>query len=139
MSGTKRLYVGNLPYVAQKADVADFFAKNNVEVLNIDISIDSFTGRNPSYCFVDFGTEEAASQARQTLQGQLIRGRPIKINIDTGNRHHPRGPRTEGGPLPPDNRYVYDRWTRTDAPDHWLGPQTGNPRDDAGVVFGVGD
>lgn len=47
------------------------------------MSIDAFTGRNPSYCFVDLQTEEDAKLAMQSMQGQLIRGRPVKINDST--------------------------------------------------------
>ena len=91
--------------------------------LSIDISIDPFTGRNASYCFVDLPSAHQANLAIQTMQGQLVRGRPVKLNIDTGTRHAPRGPRAHGEKLPVDHRYVYDRWTRDDAPDRWMVPQ----------------
>lgn len=96
------------------------------------MSIDPFTGRNPSYCFVDFPGHGDAALAMQTLQGTSIRGRPLKINPKTEKRGKPRMPTRgyEGGwrardqsaqnqdPLP----RVYDRWNRTDASDHWTAP-----------------
>ena len=56
--------------------------------LNIDISIDPFTGRNPSYCFVDLDDNEDADAVISELEGHMIRGRPMKINYDTGKRAH---------------------------------------------------
>ena len=48
---------------------------------NIDISINPFNGRNPSYCFADFPTQAAASHALQVLPGKLIRNRLIPLHI----------------------------------------------------------
>ena len=52
----------------------------------VDISIDPFTGRNPSYCFVDFDNQAEADRARETLRGKQLRGRPIKVNVNTRKR-----------------------------------------------------
>jgi RNA recognition motif-containing protein len=45
----------------------------------IDIAIDPFTGRNPSYCFVDLQTKEHAERAMVELDGHDMLGRPVKI------------------------------------------------------------
>lgn len=45
----------------------------------IDIAIDPFTGRNPSYCFVDLPTKNLAERAMVELDGQDMLGRPVKI------------------------------------------------------------
>jgi hypothetical protein len=75
-----RLYVGNLLYSAQPTDVEQFFADNGFQVAQINMSTDPFTGRNPSYCFVDLETVELASEAMAVLNGQEVLGRPVKIN-----------------------------------------------------------
>ena len=62
MSDNTRLYVGNLTYVAQKIDVRALFADHGNEVKHIDISIDTFTGRNGTYCFVDFPLSTAPAR-----------------------------------------------------------------------------
>ncbi|CAJ2510931.1 Uu.00g065560.m01.CDS01 [Anthostomella pinea] len=97
-----RLYVGNLPYVAQKAEIEQLFADNNVEIRSIDMSIDPFNGRNPSYFFVDFHTQDQANRAMETMQG--------KPEVPTPD------------PKNPQNAYVYDRWSRDDAPSRWTAP-----------------
>jgi RNA recognition motif-containing protein len=53
----------------------------------IDISIDPFTLRNPSYCFVDFTTSEEARTAMQTLSGIDFQGRPLKAKPCVQKRH----------------------------------------------------
>lgn len=50
------------------------------------MSIDPFSGRNPSYCFVDIASPETAEAVIQRLQTRTIRGRPIRVRYDTGKR-----------------------------------------------------
>ncbi|CAK1358394.1 hypothetical protein CB0940_06988 [Cercospora beticola] len=147
MEETPRLYVGNLPYVAQKKDIETLFQQHNITVKNIDISVDPFTGRNPSYCFVDFYDRETAQHVLDTLQGENVRGRPIKINLNTKRRtaspqnnnlsssdrkdnqnwRSQNNWRTQPNPSPTPNQaeqppYVFDRWHRDDAHTHWTTP-----------------
>lgn len=76
-----RLYVGNLLYTAQPGDVEKFFAENGFEITRLSMSTDPFTGRNPSYCFIDLETEEDCGRALNELNGKEILGRPVKINV----------------------------------------------------------
>lgn len=46
----------------------------------IDLSSDPLSGRNPSYCFVDVISNDEADRAMRELPGQLILGRPVKVN-----------------------------------------------------------
>ncbi|KAI7566851.1 hypothetical protein KC316_g12457, partial [Hortaea werneckii] len=122
-----RLYVGSLPYVAQKLEVEQLFVDNDLPIKKVDISIDPFTGRNPGYCFVDFHTIEDAERALETLPGKRVRGRPIKINHNTerrGDSTRPRPPtkiheraghvHEMPGLNVNSNAYVFDRWSRAD-------------------------
>jgi RNA recognition motif-containing protein len=104
----------------------------HISSLNLDMSIGPFSGRNPSYCFVDLDDNGNADAAISQLQGHVIRGRPIKINYDTGKRaKRPRrietrlanGERrafdfspTAASPL------VFDPYARTDTREHWARP-----------------
>ncbi|MCJ1326164.1 hypothetical protein MMC10_002828 [Thelotrema lepadinum] len=136
MDDNPRLYLGNLPYVAQQDEVEKLFSDSNIAVRNVDMSTDPFTGRNPSYCFVDFHNNEDATRAMETMQGLLVRDRPIKLNLKTEKRSGPRGsdrlptktydrgwkpkqiPSKDVGP----DAYVFDRWSRKDARTHWTAP-----------------
>ncbi|KAJ5888958.1 hypothetical protein N7495_008999 [Penicillium taxi] len=77
-SDGRRLYVGNMPYTAKSEDVEALF-KPQFSIECIDIAIDPFTGRNPSYCFVDMESKEQAERAMIELDGRQMLGRPVKI------------------------------------------------------------
>ncbi|KAL4927282.1 RNA-binding protein [Aspergillus undulatus] len=79
ISEGRRLYVGNMPYTAKMEDVRELFSKGGFEVSRIDIAIDPFSGRNPSYCFVDLETKDLAERAMAELDGADLSGRPVKI------------------------------------------------------------
>ena len=86
------------------------------------MSIDPFTGRNPSYCFVDLASKEQADHAMAELNGKDMLGRPVKIKpgvpkASKGSSYgrHDQSGRDEELSSPP----IFDRWERTDAADHW--------------------
>jgi len=81
----RRLYVGNLPYEAKTADVEAFFDQIVNGIKGINISTDPLTGRNPSYCFVDFETKAMADETMAVYNGRDFMGRPAKIKPATGS------------------------------------------------------
>lgn len=91
---------------------------------HINISIDPYTGRNPSYCFVELATKEQADRAMLELNGKECLGRPVKMGAGVARSKNKRplqesdqsAHNTRDNPRP-----VFDRWARTDAPDHWKG------------------
>lgn len=125
----ERLYVGNLPYIAQLEDVQRLFQDNSIPISNIDFSTDPFTGRNPSYCFVDLTTDNAEI-ALNTLQGQNIRGRQVRIGINTRkdfkrslwNKGNSCRSLDGGAAETYKGAFVFNRWARNDAKDHWTAP-----------------
>ncbi|KAF8455985.1 hypothetical protein BGX38DRAFT_119857 [Terfezia claveryi] len=74
-----RLYVGNLLYSVQPHTLTHFFSSAGYVNIDISMAIDPFTGRNPSFCFVDFENEEEAGRALAEMNGREIGGRPVKI------------------------------------------------------------
>ncbi|KAL8727504.1 MAG: hypothetical protein Q9181_005690 [Wetmoreana brouardii] len=113
----RRLYVGNLPYIAKTRDVERLFAESNYQIEHINMSIDPYSGRNPSYCFVELVSKEQAQQATLELNGKPVLGRPVKIGPGVARS---KGKRSQGGSAR-DTRPIFDRWTREDASDHWKG------------------
>jgi RNA recognition motif-containing protein len=115
--------VGNLLYHAKPADIESLFSGASDEYLitRISMSLDPFTGRNPSYCFVELADRQQAERAMARLDGVPLLGRPVKIK--------PCVPKNNGGRGESDNRRVGpgspalppNRWERTDAPEHWRG------------------
>lgn len=95
----------------------------------ISISIDPFTGRNPSYCFVELETKEQADQAMSKLNGAMLLSRPVKIKPSvskaSGGGVYGRVDKSaydsvmwkkEPAPEP-----FFDRFKRDDADTHWKG------------------
>ncbi|PBK72284.1 RNA-binding domain-containing protein [Armillaria solidipes] len=108
----RRLYVGNLPYMAKQQDVQALFEGDGYTVNRIDISIDPFTGRNLSYCFVDLESREEADRAMADLNQHDFLGRPVKIGPGKAKKG-PRPPK----PFP----LVFEGWRETNASDRWEG------------------
>jgi RNA recognition motif-containing protein len=73
--------------------------------MNIDISIDPFTFRNPSYCFVDLSGIEDASLAMQIMSGKLLLGRPLKVRSYDKKRTNGERPHADG--------LMMNRWQST--------------------------
>ncbi len=88
------------------------------------MSTDPFTGRNPSYCFVELQTQKQAEQAIRELNGKDLVGRPVKVGPGIapyrGKRSRARNELFTPNP-PQHSRPTFDRWVRTDAEDHWKG------------------
>jgi RNA recognition motif-containing protein len=89
----RRLYVGNMPYHATTKDVEKLFEDvlNGVQAINI--AVDPMTGRNPSYCFVDFTTKEMAERVMDEYDGRDFMRRPLKVKpgVRSGNLTGRRG------------------------------------------------
>lgn len=89
----RRLYVGNMPYQATTKDVEKLFEDvlNGVQAINI--AVDPMTGRNPSYCFVDFTTREMAERVMDEYDGRDFMRRPLKVKpgVRSGNLTGRRG------------------------------------------------
>ncbi|KAL1995971.1 hypothetical protein VTN49DRAFT_837 [Thermomyces lanuginosus] len=117
----RRLYVGNLPYVARREDVEGLFPPDQYRIVRMDFSVDPFTSRNPSYCFVDMETKEQADRAMRELNGVDLLGRPVKIRPGVP----PKSPRSSANNgargLATRASFTFDRWTRTDAEQHFKG------------------
>lgn len=58
------------------------------------MSIDPYTGRNPSYCFVELKSKEQADRAMRKLSGKDLLGRPVKIGPGIA-RSSSKGPRAQ--------------------------------------------
>ena len=74
-----KLYVGNLNYQTQEAELRDLFAQHG-EVLSSNIVSDRDTGRSRGFGFVEMGTEEEARAAENALNGHEFDGRQLKVN-----------------------------------------------------------
>lgn len=120
----RRLYVGNLPYKAKVTDIQSLFIEISDLIQDITMSIDPMTGRNPSYCFVDFFTEDAALKTIDNYNGQIFMKRPLKVRPGVKprasshrntNAHRQDSNFEPANDAPIESPYAFNRWRRLDA------------------------
>ena len=93
----KRLYVGNLAYKTRDDGLRAFFAAaGNVTAAEV-IMMGRRSNRSKGFGFVEFATDEEAKHAMETLSGQLLDERPIRVDVASDKPE-----RVEGGDRPDD-------------------------------------
>ncbi len=79
------IFVGNLPFRAEREDVIQLFAPFG-EVQNCSLPLERDTGRKRGFAFIEMADEATESTAIDGLQGTELMGRPLRIN-----KAEPRG------------------------------------------------
>jgi len=79
------IFVGNLPFRAEREDVMQLFAPFG-EVLNCSLPLERDTGRKRGFAFIEMADETIEAKAIDGLQGKELMGRPLRIN-----KAEPRG------------------------------------------------
>ena len=79
------IFVGNLPFRAEREDVLQLFSPFG-EVVNCSLPLERDTGRKRGFAFVEMADQEIESTAIERLQGSEMMGRPLRIN-----KAEPRG------------------------------------------------
>ena len=79
------IFVGNLPFRAEREDVLQLFAPFG-EVLNCSLPLERDTGRKRGFAFIEMADESIELTAIEGLQGTELMGRPLRIN-----KAEPRG------------------------------------------------
>ena len=79
------IFVGNLPFRAEREDVTQLFAPFG-EVVNCSLPLERDTGRKRGFAFIEMADEAIESTAIDGLQGTELMGRPLRIN-----KAEPRG------------------------------------------------
>ncbi|MFO0645625.1 MAG: RNA-binding protein [Polyangiales bacterium] len=75
-----RIYVGNLPFTADEAQVRSLFEQNGRSVREVKIIEDRDTGRPRGFAFVEMTTENDAKAAISELHGANFGGRTLTVN-----------------------------------------------------------
>lgn len=98
-----KIYVGNLPFSADEAQVRALFAQHGA-VESVNIIMDRDTGRPRGFAFVEMSNADA-SRAIQNLNGYSMGGRALRVNEAQerpagggGGGGRGRGPGGGGGP-----------------------------------------
>jgi RNA recognition motif-containing protein len=84
---SKKLFIGNLGFSTGESELrAAFEAMGNV--VSAAVVMDRATGQSRGFGFVEYGSVAEAEKAMQSLDGTLLDGRPIRVNVA-----HDRQPR----------------------------------------------
>ena len=76
-----KLYVGNLSYSIEEADLEKEFSSYG-EIEDVKLIRDRESGRSKGFAFITFATQHAAESALE-LNGKDLAGRGMRVNIAT--------------------------------------------------------
>jgi RNA recognition motif-containing protein len=74
-----KLYVGNLPYEVNSAELLKLFSEYG-EVVDAVVITDKASGRSKGFGFVQFGSEEDAKKAVEAMADKEFEGRKLVVN-----------------------------------------------------------
>ena len=74
------IYVSNLSFAVQDEDLREYFAEYG-EVSSARVIMDKFTNRSRGFAFVEMPDDAAAQKAIAELDGAIVDGRTIKVNV----------------------------------------------------------
>ncbi len=92
--GTK-LYVGNLPFDVDEAQLRTLFQEEGRQVTEVKMITDRDTGRPRGFAFVEMGSQADAQAVINALNGREVGGRALTVN--EAREQAPRGGRFGGG------------------------------------------
>lgn len=91
-----KLYVGNLSFSTTDDQLAQLFAPFGT-VGSASVVTDRETGRSRGFGFVEMSTDVAAKAAIGGLDGTMVEGRSLTVNLAKPREGGPRGGRGGGG------------------------------------------
>jgi RNA recognition motif-containing protein len=84
----KKLYVGGLAYSVTGAQLQQVFA-NHGKVESAKVITDRDSDRSRGFGFVEMGTQEEAEKAIASLNGTLLEGRNLTVNMSRPREDRP--------------------------------------------------
>jgi RNA recognition motif-containing protein len=75
-----RLFVGNLSFNTTEEAIREAFAEFG-EIAEAKLVTERETGRSRGFAFVEMTSPDAANKAIQEMNGALLDGRPLRVNI----------------------------------------------------------
>lgn len=88
-----RIYVGNLPYSADNAQLSQMFSAYG-DVVDARVITDRDSGQSKGFAFVEMSTEESARRAITELNGAMLDNRALRLDEAS---ERPSGGRSNGG------------------------------------------
>jgi len=91
---SKKVFVGNLSFDVSRDELLEAFAAAG-KVVDAKVPTDRETGRPRGFAFVEFEDEDGARRCIEQMNGQDLKGRPLRINA--AEDRPPRAPGGGGG------------------------------------------
>lgn len=91
-----KIYVGNLSWDTVENTLEERFAEFG-EVVSVTIIRDRETGRSRGFGFIEMGTEAAGQNAIEEMNGAMLDGRSLKVNLAHRREERRGGGRSGGG------------------------------------------
>ena len=94
MQGKSRkiIFVGNLSFGTEEEGLKGAFQKFG-EVGSVSIIVDRDTGRSKGFAFVEMPDDENAMEAIKNLNGSVLDGRKIRVDVAEERRPNPNSSR----------------------------------------------
>lgn len=93
---SNKLYVGNLAYSTGDQDLLDAFSPHG-NVQSASVVIDRDSGRSRGFGFVEYNSSAEAQQAVDAMNGMIMDGRALTVNIARPREDGGRGGGGGGG------------------------------------------
>lgn len=85
----KKLYVGGLPFSVTEGQLRELFQSHGT-VESAVVVTDRYTDRSRGFGFVEMSTQQEAEQAIQALNGTMLDGRSLTVNISRPRENRSR-------------------------------------------------
>ena len=92
-----RLYVGNLPFDVDEAQIRTLFQEGGREVAEVKVVTDRDTGRPRGFAFVEMNSQDDATKAITMFHQKDFQGRALTVNEARPREERPAGGRGGGG------------------------------------------
>ena len=87
---SRKLYVGNLSYNTEAAELQELFEQSGT-VETVKVMKDMATGRSRGFAFVEMSTDEEAAKAISELNAREFAGRNLTVNEARPKTEHGGG------------------------------------------------
>lgn len=77
----KKVFIGNIPFSAQEAQLAEWFQANGSSPVGVAIVRNKTNGNSRGFGFADFGASGDASRCVDQLNGAEFQGRRLMLSL----------------------------------------------------------
>jgi len=80
MEEEKKIYIGNVEYSVTEEELQRILEDKGLEVKELKLVRDKFSGRSKGFGFAEFESDEAAQKAIEALDGQELKSRKLRVS-----------------------------------------------------------